>query len=40
MLQVWPMKLAESKNICCISYRVASTIKVNIKKPLWETMVS
>ena len=34
MLQVWTMKLTESTNICYISDRGASTIKVNIKEIL------
>ena len=36
MSQVWTMKLTESANICCISDRVACTIKVNIKKTFME----
>ena len=34
MLQVWTMKLIESTNICYISDRGDSTIKVNIEKIL------
>ena len=40
MSQVWTMKLTESINIFYVSDRVARTIKVNIKNPSWETMVS
>ena len=40
MLQVWTMKSTESMNICYISDRVVCTIKVNIKKTSWKTMVS
>ena len=32
MLRVWTMKLTESTNICYISDRVPSTMKVNIKQ--------
>ena len=32
MSQVWTVKLTKSTNIFCISYRVACTIKLNIKE--------
>ena len=34
MLQVWTMKLTESTNICYISDRMVSTIKVNIEETI------
>ena len=40
MSQVWTMKLTASTNFCYISDRVARKVKVNIKEPSWEAMVS
>ena len=36
MSQVWTMKLAESKNVCYISDKIACTIKVNTKETFLE----
>ena len=37
MLQVWTIKLTESKKICYISDKVVSTIKMNIKETFMGT---